>query len=60
MEFNFRADEVAEIESDGARIASYATGTVSAASPREAKRFVENDLRARGWEVLGNITLTAK
>ncbi|MFG2281199.1 hypothetical protein ACGFNQ_21200 [Streptomyces asoensis] len=56
--FSFTADKIADTLTPG-RTTS-ANGTLSASSPTAARKAVERGLRSRGYEPIGDITITQK
>ncbi|MFS8199298.1 hypothetical protein ACLVWQ_11495 [Streptomyces sp. CWNU-52B] len=56
--YDFTAEKLADTLAPG-EITS-ARGTLSATSPQAARETVERSLRSRGYEPIGNITVTQK
>ncbi|MFF9275020.1 hypothetical protein [Streptomyces griseosporeus] len=56
--YSFTADKLADTLTPGAFTS--ARGTLNASSPTAAKKAVERSLRSRGYEPIGDITITQK
>jgi hypothetical protein len=56
--FSFTAEKLADTLIPGKTTS--ASGTLSASSPTAARKAVERSLRSRGYEPIGDITITQK
>ncbi|MER6036515.1 hypothetical protein ABT133_21790 [Streptomyces sp. NPDC001835] len=56
--YSFTAEKLADTLTPGELTS--ASGTLSASSPQAAKKAVKRSLRSRGYEPIGNITITQK
>ncbi|MFF2477065.1 hypothetical protein [Streptomyces sp. NPDC058066] len=56
--YSFTAESLADTLVPGE--ITNASGTLNASSPQAAKKAVESSLRGRGYDPVGNITITQK
>jgi hypothetical protein len=56
--FSFTAEKLADTLTPGQTTS--ASGTLTASSPTAARKTVERSLRSRGYELVGDITITPK